>query len=587
MRGCKFTRLFALGLCFLLVISTFSPMVALADTPIPLLPVPSIPVPLPDYLNPAVTFADPVLNSWATTILSRYTTGTIRQSHVDQYCEDVNEYGWIQLDLSNFSRGKIQSLEGIQSFSKCNFEVIDIEGNEITDLTPLTVFTTLKELKISNNKVEDLSMLQLLPELTYVKASHNNIQSLEGLENLTKLQKLILSNNEIEDLTLIRNLTTLEALDVGENNISDLQPLSELTNLKFLYAHHNPIQSLAPLQSLSQLTMLNVSYVALRNDDELKHLSSLFNLEGLVLSGNSIADIRPLSELTGLRYVQLNENHIVDLSPLSTLENLESLFINDNRVKDVEALKDLTSLWYLEANNNWISDLSPLQNLTPVKIVLAHNRIDEDDLKNVSTIVRWLRIGTEIDLSNQDVNKEYPFDEETSDHLAIIRGAHNFSDIVGHWAEPDIQWAYERGIVNGVAEGIFLPNALTTEEQFLKMLLITMGALTEEPVSIPWSEKYYQFALDYGYPVQPATRGEKMTRTQVAELIVATQGQRLTGNAAIQYLLDHGLSNGKTAPTIEGYKGEDYLSRAEAVRFIRNVIDKAIYKVPQRLSWER
>src|SRR5690606_22289061 len=134
-----------------------------------------------------------------------------------------------------------------------------------------------------------------------------------------------------------------------------------------------------------------------------------------------------------------------------------------------------------------------------------------NSLDNLPAIVRWLSISATVDLSNQDLNKVYPYEEESVEEsevseeeavpeaadLAPIRGGHSVTDVAEHWAEEDIQWAYERGIVNGVGDGRFQPDGTTTEEQFLKMLLISMKGLTEEPVSSPWSQKYYDFALDY------------------------------------------------------------------------------------------
>lgn len=45
-------------------------------------------------------------------------------------------------------------------------------------------------------------------------------------------------------------------------------------------------------------------------------------------------------------------------------------------------------------------------------------------------------------------------------------------------------------------------------------------------------------------------------------------------NASVQYLLDAGLSQGKTAATVEGYRAAEPLSRAEAVQFIMNLRSK-------------
>src|SRR5690606_315388 len=78
--------------------------------------------------------------------------------------------------------------------------------------------------------------------------------------------------------------------------------------------------------------------------------------------------------------------------------------------------------------------------------------------------------------------------------------------------------------------------------------------------------------LSLNYPVSDKLAEHDYTRGQVARVIAATQGQHLSTNAAIQYLLDHGLSKGKTSATIEGYAAGDTLTRAEALTFIHNVV---------------
>ncbi|SFM09129.1 Cysteine-rich secretory protein family protein [Paenibacillus sp. 1_12] len=54
-------------------------------------------------------------------------------------------------------------------------------------------------------------------------------------------------------------------------------------------------------------------------------------------------------------------------------------------------------------------------------------------------------------------------------------------------------------------------------------------------------------------------------------IIAVTQKGTVSLNDAISFLLNQGLSKGKTAATVEGYRAADKLSRAEAVQFIRNL----------------
>lgn len=153
-----------------------------------------------------------------------------------------------------------------------------------------------------------------------------------------------------------------------------------------------------------------------------------------------------------------------------------------------------------------------------------------------------------------------------------------FTDIAKHWAIETIEWAANEGIVNGYDNGTFKPNNNVSEEEFLKMFIASLGMSV--PAAGPgerWSAGYYDYAADYGYNLRGSNsvnvRTQPINRLAVAELITSAAGQPYTGDAAIQYLLDNGYSQGKTVATVEGYEGSKNLTRAEAAQFIRNLID--------------
>jgi len=151
-----------------------------------------------------------------------------------------------------------------------------------------------------------------------------------------------------------------------------------------------------------------------------------------------------------------------------------------------------------------------------------------------------------------------------------------FSDIGKHWAEETIRWAAGKGIVSGYGDGTFRPNQTVTEAEFLVMFTRAFGA--EMTSSGHWSDAYYEFARQHRLTLpglsDTSARSRAISRTAVAELFASAAGKALKGDAAIRYMLDNGYSKGKTAPTIEGYKGADSLTRAEAVQFIRNALNE-------------
>jgi len=152
--------------------------------------------------------------------------------------------------------------------------------------------------------------------------------------------------------------------------------------------------------------------------------------------------------------------------------------------------------------------------------------------------------------------------------------AQEFTDTKSHWAKQYVEWGVENGVTAGYEDGTFRPNNAVKEREFLAMVF---RANPELDVQAPaageeWYEPYYTAAQLLDYPVSDKLAQQPYTRGHVARLIAATRGQQLSTNAAIQYLLDNGLSSGKTSATIEGYAGGDTLTRAEALTFIYNVM---------------
>ncbi|WP_248928511.1 CAP-associated domain-containing protein [Paenibacillus hamazuiensis] len=154
-------------------------------------------------------------------------------------------------------------------------------------------------------------------------------------------------------------------------------------------------------------------------------------------------------------------------------------------------------------------------------------------------------------------------------------GASAFSDMSSHWASPAVEWAVQKGIVNGYDDGTFKPDNRVSEPEFLAMLL---RAYPEARVgaagSGEWYEPYYRFADTRGWSVLKDTDRDHFNRGQVARTIASSQKGALDLNESIRFLLDQGLSQGKTAATVDGYQAADPLTRAEAVQFVQNLKQK-------------
>lgn len=155
-----------------------------------------------------------------------------------------------------------------------------------------------------------------------------------------------------------------------------------------------------------------------------------------------------------------------------------------------------------------------------------------------------------------------------------------FKDIEGHWGKETITWAVVKGMVTGYTDGTFKPNNLVTESEFLALLVRAYRPeILVADKGIHWAENYYTIARELNYVLKGMNdinaRNAVINRGYVAELIAGTQGFNYAGDDAIRYLLGEGLAKG-TDPykvTIKSYKKDGLLSRAEAVQFIRNVVE--------------
>lgn len=191
---------------------------------------------------------------------------------------------------------------------------------------------------ISDSDLPYISQLKNLQELElgYVNYEGNNVTDITPLSSLTNLKTLYLCNNDISDLKPLENLANLTTLYLDQNNISNVSSLANLTNLRFLsfgrelYGKGNPLKDITPLSNLKNLTTLKLSNCDV---DDITCLKSLTNLESLDISGNNISTINVLKDLS-LTKLYLSKNDIGDATILDNeLSEVKSLWnqIIDNQ----------------------------------------------------------------------------------------------------------------------------------------------------------------------------------------------------------------------------------------------------------------
>ena len=237
-------------------------------------------------------------------------------------------------------------------------------GNDV--LEEIAKLYALNNLSLAGNNISDISPLSVLGGLTTMNLNNNSVRSLAPLSLLTSLRTLYLDNNPISDFTPLYGLTSLTTLSIKGINISDsaLQALSAaLPNCAINGAdrqEENQVIALGGTTFNSDVTTLDLSN---RGIMDISALSACDKLTSLNLSGNAVSDLTPLMDIPGLQYLYLSGNNISDLRPLMGLTSIKYLDVSANAITSTVPLGSNTSLLELNLANNPISNFSGIAKL--------------------------------------------------------------------------------------------------------------------------------------------------------------------------------------------------------------------------------
>ena len=284
------------------------------------------------------------------------------------------------LDLSG------QNLTDISAITACpDLERLNLSGNNISDLSPLMNLQHLQWLDVSNNQISDMRPLMGLPSLEYVDASGNYISNTAAVGAMSKLKQLNLSYNEISDFSGLRNLSNLSFLSLKATGLNDdaLGYLIYLQNLLQLEIDDNYGISGDAVNdmlryigncALSHSALVYFDYVEgnkLRRDavevdlssmciSDISGLGNMTNIERLDLSQNSISNIYIFQHTNSrftIKELYLGGNSIVDITPVASIMNLEVLDLSGNPINSAQPLLAMQSLRQLNIQGHQLTEL--------------------------------------------------------------------------------------------------------------------------------------------------------------------------------------------------------------------------------------
>lgn len=203
-------------------------------------------------------------------------------------------------------------------------------------------------LDLSRRKVSDLPKeLSDLTHLEDLQLNRNNIKDISIIGNLKRLKKLNISGNQIEDISPLQSLKELKELSLGFNPIINYAPLEVITQLEVLKIRNsfckskNELAKFDFIQKLTNLKVLDLEGCAIRDINLFNNNKQLVHLN---LNQNDIQDIDMtfFEKHPKLEFIAVYEN--LDLSKRLMIDYWFDYFLSENCIDDLK--RTLNSSWY-------------------------------------------------------------------------------------------------------------------------------------------------------------------------------------------------------------------------------------------------
>ncbi len=277
---------------------------------------------------------------------------------------DVNfENKLINIGLDNVQDGRVL----ISNISK--IETLDISNSNISDLTGIEKFKSLKNLTLNNNNISSIDLKNLI-NLEYLNCNNNQLSSLDLTINKS-LRTIKCRSNKLNSLQL-PSTNTLNSVEANENTIASLD-FSNTPMITSINVNTNKLVGLdvSMLNKLTNLVCWNNQLTSLTfgNNEELKSIS---------LNNNKIQNL-DLSQLPSLETLHAKENNLVALD-ISNCTLLKELYIENNSITELNTSNN-SFLEKITCNNNKLTSLDFKNNLRIKDINCEYNSLTYIDLR--------------------------------------------------------------------------------------------------------------------------------------------------------------------------------------------------------------
>ncbi len=206
-----------------------------------------------------------------------------------------------------------------------DIEIIDLRGNLIEDISPISVNRSfIEHLDLSCNNISNLGPLAYMA-INVLEVGSNPITDISPLSNVTELCTLCLNNSPISDISsmnqFFESYDTLDHLNLRRTCVKDISPIANFNNLEILDLSRNKELDDTAIHTLGNIKFLNQLYLDDTNISDISDISKLDNLGVISIRNVKISDFSPLFNKPRLQKIVLN----IDKANKLTQETKEML----------------------------------------------------------------------------------------------------------------------------------------------------------------------------------------------------------------------------------------------------------------------
>lgn len=155
------------------------------------------------------------------------------------------------VELSLSGNDHARHMEVLGTLTK--MQDLGIQYCGIKDISFLSGLTDLRSVNLNGNAVTDITPLAGLEKLERLGMAENGITDLSAIDGMYDLYDLAADKNKIRDISVLAKLPHLNQVGLSDNQIEDFSPLAGKKELVYAAVSGNPAKSIAPVREVPML----------------------------------------------------------------------------------------------------------------------------------------------------------------------------------------------------------------------------------------------------------------------------------------------------------------------------------------------